>query len=73
MSNSFSVVYNRDGVFIFYKSSLENKTKHLQNDHEEYDVFVWWFYAVISLVSLKKKEKQKVKKLFIYFWVIENV
>ena len=39
---------------------------------EEDELFVLWFYTVISLGSLKKKEKQKLKKLFIY-WVIENI
>ena len=39
---------------------------------EEDELFVLWFYTVLSLVSLKKKEKQKLKKLFIY-WVIENI
>ena len=44
---------------------MENASKHLQNDDEE-DVFVLGSYTVISLGSLKKKEKQKLKKLFTY-------
>ena len=42
-------------------------SKHLQNDEKEDDLFVLRFYNVISLGSLKKKEKQNLKKLFIYF------
>ena len=57
----------------FYKSCMENPSKYLQNDEEEDDLFVLWFYTVTSLGSLKKKEKQKPKKLFIYFWVVENI
>ena len=53
----------------FYKSCMENANKELQNDEEEDELFVLWFYTVISLGSLKKK-KQKLKKKFIYFWVI---
>ena len=52
---------------------MENASKHLQNDEKEDGLFVLWFYTVISLGSLKKKEKQKLKKFFIYFWVIENI
>ena len=51
----------------FYKSCMENASKHLQNDEEQDDLFVLRFYYVISLGSLKKKEKQKLRKLFIYF------
>ena len=39
---------------------------------EEDELFVLWFYTVISLGNLKKKEKQRLKKLFIY-WEIENI
>ena len=56
------------------QSYMENASEQLQNDDEEDDFFVLWFYTVISLGSLKKKkEKQKLEKLFIYFWVIENI
>ena len=55
------------------QSYMENASEHLQNDDEEDDFFVLWFYTVISLGSLKKKEKQKLEKLFIYFWVIEII
>ena len=51
----------------FYKNCMENASKHRQIDEEEDDLFVLWFYTVISLDSLKWK------KLFIYFWVIENI
>ena len=57
----------------FYKSCMENASKHFQNDEEEDNLFVLWFYAIIYLGSSKKKEKQKLKKLSIYFWVIENI
>ena len=56
-----------------HKSCMENVSKHLQNDEEEDDLFDVWFNTVISLGSLKKQEKQKLKKLFIYFWMIENI
>ena len=46
----------------FYKSCTEKASKLLQNDEEEEDLFSLWFYTVISLGSLKKKEKQKLKK-----------
>ena len=49
-----------------YKSCLEN-------DEEEDELFVLWFYTVIPLGSLEKKQKQKLKKLFIYYRVIENI
>ena len=46
-----------------YKSSMENASKHLQNDEEENDLFFLWFCALISLSSLnRKKEKQILKK-----------
>ena len=54
----------------FYKSCMENASKHLQNDEGEGDLFVLWFYTVTSLGSLKKKEKQKLKKcLFVFEWL----
>ena len=56
-----------------YKSCLENASKHLQNDEEEDELFALWFYTVIPLGSLEKKQKQKLKKLFIYYRVIENI
>ena len=40
----------------------DHASKHPQNDEQENDLFVLWFCAVISLGSLKKKEKQKLKK-----------
>ena len=51
----------------FYKSCMENACKQLQNDEEEGDPLALRFYTVISLGSLKKKEKQKFTKLFTYF------
>ena len=42
---------------------MENASKHLQNDKEEDDLFVLWFYTLMSLSSLKKKENQKLKKI----------
>ena len=44
---------------------MENASKHVQNDEEEDELFLLWFYTVVPLGSLKKKEKQKLKKLFI--------
>ena len=43
-----------------------------------YNLVAKWQLKLTCLVilvkgSLKKKEKQKFKKLFIYFWVIENI
>ena len=35
---------------------MENASKHLQIDEEEHDLFVLWFYTVISLDSLKMKK-----------------
>ena len=53
----------------FYKSCVENASKHLQNDEED-DLFVVWFYAVMPLGSSEKKEKQKFKNcLFIFEWL----
>ena len=57
----------------FYKTCMENASKHLKNNEKEDDLFVLWFYTVISLRSLRNKEKQKLQKLFFYFWVIENI
>ena len=51
----------------FYKSCMENASKQLQNDEEGGDPLALRFYTVISLGSLKKKEKQKFTKLFTYF------
>ena len=72
MSNSFSIVYNLDSVFIFcksgsfYKRCMEDASKYLQNDEEEDDHFVLWFYAVISLGSLKEKEKKNLKRIYLF-------
>ena len=53
----------------FCKGCMENESQDLQNDEEEDDLFVSWFYTVISLGSLKKTAKQKLKKkLFIFEW-----
>ena len=41
----------------FYKSFIENASKHLQNDKAE-DLLVLRFHTLIPLGSLKKKEKQ---------------
>ena len=57
----------------FCKGCMENESQDLQNDEEEDDLFVSWFYTVISLGSLKKKAKQKLKKILIYFWVVQNI
>ena len=46
---------------------MKSANKHFQNDEEEDDLFVLGFYTVIFLGSLRMKEKQKLKKLFIYF------
>ena len=46
---------------------MENASKQLQNDEEGGDPLALRFYTVLSLGSLKKKEKQKFKKLFTYF------
>ena len=46
---------------------MESAKKHFQNDEEEDDLFVLGFYTVIFLGSLRMKEKQKLKELFIYF------
>ena len=46
---------------------MENASKHPQNGEEQDDLFVVWFYAVLSLGSLKKEEKQKLKKVLSYF------
>ena len=47
---------------------MENASKQLQNDKEEDDLFVLWFYTLMSLSSLKKKENQKLKKFFLSDW-----
>ena len=39
----------------FYKSCMENASKHLQNNEEEDDLFFSSFYTIISLSSLKNK------------------
>ena len=57
----------------FYNSCMKNASKNLQTNEEEDDLFLLLFYTVISLGSLKKKEKLKLKKLFIYLGVIENI
>ena len=57
----------------FYKRCMENASKYLHNDEDEEDLFVLWFYTVISLGSLKKKEKEKLKKFLIHFWVIKDI
>ena len=41
---------------------MENASKHLQNDEEEDDLFVLWFYTIISLGSLKKRKERKKRK-----------
>ena len=41
---------------------MENASKHLQNGEEEDDLFVLWFYNVISLGSLKKEKKEKKER-----------
>ena len=43
---------------------MENASKHLQIDEEEHDLFVLWFYTVISLDSLKMKKNY----LFLSDW-----
>ena len=48
---------------------MENASKQLQNDEEEDGLFVSWFYTVAFLGSLKKKEKQKLEKIFIFGWL----
>ena len=48
----------------FYKSCMENASKHLQNEEDE--IFVLWFCTVISLGSLRKKEKQKQKNCYLF-------
>ena len=51
----------------FYKSCMENASKHLENDEEEGDFFVLWFYTVISFGNLKSEEKQSLKKCLYLF------
>ena len=48
---------------------MENASKQLQNDEEEDGLFVSWFYTVAFLGSLKKKEKEKLEKIFIFGWL----
>ena len=52
----------------FYKSCMENASKHLQNDEE--DLFILWFYTVIFLGSLKRKKNKNLKYclLFLSDW-----
>ena len=45
---------------------MEDASKYLQNDEEEDDHFVLWFYAVISLGSLKEKEKKNLKRIYLF-------
>ena len=52
----------------FYKSCIENASKHLQKDKAE-DLFVLWFHTLLRLGSLKKNEKQIFKKIFIFDWL----
>ena len=54
----------------FYKRCMENVSKHLQNDDEEDDLFVLWFYTVISLGSLKERKTKawKIVYLFLSDW-----
>ena len=48
---------------------MENASKQLQNDDEEDDLFVSWFYTAAFPGSLKKKEKQKLEKTFTFGWL----
>ena len=53
----------------FYKSCMENASKHLEND-EEVNLFILWFYTVISLGSLKRKKNKNLKYcLLIFEWL----
>ena len=47
-SFQFSKIQNLQRSGSFYKSCMENASKHFENDEGEDDFFVLWFYTVVS-------------------------
>ena len=51
----------------FYKSCMENASKHLQNDEEEDDFLAFDFILLYLWVVEKRKKNKSLKNYFIYF------